>query len=283
MPGMNCPVCGKDDKTIIQEARLALYRCDNCSHVFSVVDDENKETYNEDYFRKTHKNWFANPNYRIFDFVWSQILKVRDEADIRLFDVGCGKGDFLKYILTKTSRARLSGIDLTENEYPGIHFIKGDILKDEIDGTFNVISGFLVIEHIGDLRLFLKKIRDLLEPDGVVIFSTVNNDSLMYKLARLLNKIGMKQVHDRLYSSHHLQHYTNRSLLLAMEMNGLDAVLQVNHNYSLKAVDFPECSSFVKGMYMFAALIIFSISRLLGNGVLQTIICVKKEAVIWPT
>ena len=154
--------------------------------------------------------------------------------------------------------------------------LKGIFFKKQIEMKFNIICSFAVIEHIENPHLFIQKLNKLLQPDGLLFIMTVNNNSLIYKIARFLDRIGMHTAHDRLYSFHHLQHYTNMSLKKSMEMNGFDVLLQKNHNYSLKAVDIPAANFLIKKMYKFLVWVVFIASAPFGWGILQTVLCRKR-------
>lgn len=280
MTKAECPICLSGNKTILMENRLNIYRCDSCRHTFTDVSKEKQEKYNNDYFLKMHSAWFNNPNYRIFDFIYKELLRLSGKEQLRLFDIGCGKGDFLKYISAKDSTAKLFGIDLVYNQHPGIHFIKGsfyDLEAKKFETKFNVICSLVVIEHIDNPHLFMQKVNSLLEFNGLLCIMTMNNNSLMYRIARLLNKVGIHTPHDRLYSLHHLQHFTNQSLKKLVEMNGFDILLRKNHNYSMESVDVPESSFLIEKMYKSLVWLIFLLSSAFGCGTLQTIVCKKKS------
>jgi len=272
---IQCPICHKT-KTNLQENRLNLYRCNNCSHTFTIIPKEKQEHYGDDYFLKTHKNWFENPNYPLFEFIYSELSKLVSNKKIKILDVGCGKGDFLKYIATKNSTYKLFGIDLIDNQHPSIYFIKGDFLEEKFETKFDVIFSFMVVEHIDKPHLFIQKINNSLQPGGFVFISTINNDSFMHRIARMLNKVGIHTAHDRLYSHHHIQHYTNKSLRTLMVMNGFDILWEKKHNYPIKAVDVPESNFLIEKMNKFLVWLIFLASEPFGYGMLQTILCRRK-------
>ena len=277
---VQCPICYDSSKTILKESRLYLYRCNSCLHTFTVIPKE-KEKYNDDYFQKKHKNYFANPQYGLFDFVYEELLKLLGNEQIQLLDVGCGTGDFLKYIAARNSTAKLFGIDLIDlidNQQPRIHFIKGDFLEEKFETKFNVICSFAVIEHIDNPHLFVQKMNNLLQSGGFLFIQTINNNSLIYRSARVLNEVGIRSAHDTLYSFHHLEHYTNQSLKTLMEMDGFDVLLQKNHNYPVKAVDVPESNFLIEMSYKFSVWLIFLFSAPFGCGMLQTIVCRKRNS-----
>ncbi len=140
-----------------------------------------------------------------------------------------------------------------------------------------MICALHIIEHLDGPHLIVKKNSAVLESGGVVMLTTINNNSLMYGVVRLLNKIGIHVAHDRLYHRHHLNHYTNQSLRVLMEMNNYDVLLQRNHNYPIRAVDVPQSYFVIEKLYLFAVWVIFLLSALSGNEIHQTIICKKRD------
>lgn len=272
---VQCPICYDSNKTNLEDGRLNLYKCNSCLHTFTVT--QKKEEYHDDYFQKTHKNWFDNPNYELFDFIYEKMLLLLNNKKIHLLDVGCGKGDFLKYTAKKNSTAELSGIDLIDNQHPRIHFIKGDFSEVKIEAKFNVICSLAVIEHIDNPQFFVRKLNHILKPDGLLFIMTINNNSLVYRIARVLKKAGMRVAYDRLYSLHHLQHFTNQSLKTLLEINGFEVLAHKNHNYPIKAVDVPESNFLIQKMYKFFIWLSFLLSAPLGYGIHQTIVCRKRN------
>lgn len=274
---VRCHVCQNDEAIVLKDNRISLYECKDCSHYFTEIPYEKKEQYNDDYFLETHKNWFNNPDYRFYNFAYATIQGLVDKKCFKLIDIGCGKGDFLKYLRKINPDIELYGIDLIDNRHAGINFIKGDILSNSVECKFDAICSLQVIEHIDKPNLFIEKIKEVLLPQGVMFIVTINNNSLLYRIARFLDKIGVHLAYNRLYSCHHLGHYTNRSLKTLMELNGFEVIKQKNHNYPLSAVDIPERYFIKKRIHLFAVGIIFYLSSLFGNGTLQTAICRMKN------
>jgi len=272
----SCPIC-RSSKTTEEESHLNIYKCNSCSHVFTDIPKEKQEIYDEDYFLDTHKNWFNNQNYEMFDFIYAKSLKLLRGKQIKLLDVGCGKGDFLVNIRKKNPAAKLFGIDLVSNYYPGIHFMKGDFLEKKIISKFNIINNIAVIEHVDNPHLFVRKLSKILEPGGFLFILTINNNSLMYQIARLLKNVGIYTAFDRVYSHHHLQHFTNQSLKKLMEMNGFDVLLQKNYSRPLRAVDVPESNFLIKKIYKFLVWTIFLLSIVIERGIDQIIVCRKNN------
>jgi len=275
--GPNCAICYKNEAVTLEDVNLGLYRCGECGHVFKNIPKESQEKYSEAYFLDEHKNWFNNPDYLLFESIFNDISKLKGGGRLKILDAGCGKGDFLKYLRKQNPQFELYGIDLTENEHPGIRFIKGDILGDEIRTRFDVICNLAVIEHIDDPYLFIERLKSLLNPDGIIFTVTDNDDSMIYGLARLLKNLGINAAYNRLYSSHHLQCFSNKSLKTLIETNGLDLIKQRNHNHPVEAVDYPQASPVITAAYMLMVRLIFLFSTIFNNGILQTAVCKEKR------
>jgi SAM-dependent methyltransferase len=108
-------------------------------------------------------------------------LLPRPPGEIRLLDVGCSTGAFLTV-------ARGMGF-ITEGVEPapqaahaaqaaGLRVHQG--LLEEIalpDRSFDVITLFEVIEHVGEILPIFRECHRILKPDGLLIISTGNADS----------------------------------------------------------------------------------------------------------
>ena len=275
---VECSICHEKSNIRIADSRLSIYHCHSCYHSFTVIPEVNQEKYEDIYFYERHKNWFENPDLKLFDFIYEKSVSLLGKNKFRFLDVGCGKGDLLKYFVTKNSNVELYGIDLVENEHPGIRFTKGNYLSDKIDTEFDVICNLEVIEHVDKPHEFVQKMYSDLVNDGVLFITTINSNSLLYRTARLLKKVGIRVAFDQLYDHHHLQHYSNGSLRKLLEMNGFSVLLQKNHNYPLKAVDVPKSPFIIEKIFKFTVWTIFLLSAPLQLGQLQTVICKKVQA-----
>jgi SAM-dependent methyltransferase len=120
----------------------------------------------------------------VYDFLQSHI---RDKSE-RVLDVGCGTGHYCGKLAAEGFRS--VGIDLDENMiktarrlYPRAEFRVLDMLQiASLEPPFGAAFSIgNVTAHIPRHRLqdFLKEIRDLLSPQGLWIFQTVNWDYIL--------------------------------------------------------------------------------------------------------
>lgn len=273
---VTCCICHSPDKVLLEVSKLHLYRCGACGHVFKNIHVEDQEKYGEEYFSEEHKNWFNNPDYKLFEFIHRYIAQQKDDKRVKVLDMGCGNGNLLKYLKEKNPKLELYGIDITENKYPGIHFIKGDILKYNFDMKFDVICNITLIEHLDNPSAFIKRVKDMLSPDGVLVTVTDDDNSMIYSVARFLKRLGIGAAYDRLYCKHHLHCFSRASLRTLMESNGLDVILNRKHNHPVAAVDYPKSNFFSNLVFRIAVHSIFMLAAFFNRGILQTAICKKR-------
>jgi SAM-dependent methyltransferase len=194
-----------------------------------------------------------------------------------VLDLGCGKGAFLRFLKNRNEKWALTGIDLSENDScEGITFIRGDILRKSLEQKFDVIVSLAVIEHVVDVDQFMKRIADHLSKDGMAIVMTVNDQSVTYKSARVFNALGIRSAFERLYSRHHLNHFSQRSLEELVRKHGFKVEERFTFHNSLKSIDVPPASFIIRATQLLGLGMIFLLEDLFSRACLQTIICRSK-------
>jgi SAM-dependent methyltransferase len=141
----------------------------------------------------------------------------------RILDVGAAYGLFLKV-------ARRRGWDATGVEIApdcareasrlsGAPVVIGDFLDASLDGRFDVVCMFDVIEHLRDPLAALRRAHDLLEPGGIL---AVETGDLASPWARLLGR--------RWYfldPPQHLTYFTAAGLMRALRAGGFSGPVRV--------------------------------------------------------
>lgn len=105
-----------------------------------------------------------------------------------VLDVGCSTGKFLSEALGDSYQK--FGVEKNLNAGRVATAAGVSILATEIDTmwgamkgmSFNVVTAFDVIEHVGDPLAFLEAIASILAPDGRIIIATGNTQSLSWRL-----------------------------------------------------------------------------------------------------
>jgi SAM-dependent methyltransferase len=228
---MDCPICGGSASSMPPHPDADLYRCTSCSHAFGFPREH--ETYDDDYYEVEHRRWFEHPNTDLFDQIAAEIPRGSS-----VFDVGCGKGDFLQHLHAQRPDLQLTGLDLTANEDTnGIRYLQGDVMTLD-PGSFDVVVSLAVIEHIAEVVRFVERLHSFVRPGGLVAVMTVNDSSLLYRLARATRPVA-PITFNRLYSAHHVHHFTRRSLESLLGSHGARIERSWTHNMPLAAIDIP--------------------------------------------
>jgi SAM-dependent methyltransferase len=102
---------------------------------------------------------------------------LKTKRSLRILDFGCGTG-WLGASLT--SFGEVTGIDLSaaaiqhgQKEFLNLRLMAGDFTDARLAGLFDVISSD-VIAHVADQQAYIKRVADLLCPDGTFLLMTQN-------------------------------------------------------------------------------------------------------------
>lgn len=145
---------------------------------------------------------------------------LRPAARGRLLDVGSGKGHFL-------AAARRAGWDATGIEFStaaaeearrryGVETLVADWSTVALNGKYDVITMWHVLEHLPDPAAAMRRARSLIAPDGRLVISVPNGSSLQAQV------FGPSWFH--LDTPRHLYHFTPTSLCRLAERTGFEVV-----------------------------------------------------------
>lgn len=274
---MNCPVCGSiDTKSLLKFDEIVIAKCVECTHEFSLHQkDIDFSIYDESYFESEHKNWFENPNFKLFKKIQS-IVEKKKHNDAKVLDIGCGKGDFL-YFLKKNGFQHLTGLDLSQNSPDDIiEFIQANIFEHCSIKKYDVVVNLAVIEHLNNLEKFSNSLEKFVEEDGLLVVMTVDSDSALYKMAKFFYKFGIQFPIKRFYSEHHVNHFNKKSLKKLFEKNNFRTIEHFNSNFPIKAIDLDD--TLLSPLVRAVLGVVFMISNWTNGGMLQVIILKKTNA-----
>jgi 2-polyprenyl-3-methyl-5-hydroxy-6-metoxy-1,4-benzoquinol methylase len=272
---MPCPVCGADSRFASGFSDIHLFRCPDCRHCFTDLNAlEKVEQYGPEYFQETHRNWFEHPDERLFERIRRVIAELCPGAAV--LDVGCGNGNLLRYLRAKDSALRLTGIDYAPNPpAKGIEYLCGDFMTWNTGRKFDVVTSLQVIEHVPNPMAFAARLAELCKAGGLVITSTINEQSILYDAARTVRGMGSRLAFERLYGRHHLNHFNISSLRRLMENSGLKLRAHLRHNAPLKAMDIPAPNRAAEKLLRAGVWGVFALGKLTGRTTYQTIVCQK--------
>lgn len=205
-----------------------MHRCQACKSAF--VDpmpdaDTLARFYDAFHLTAADGGWYDATDDRMqldFPAKIARIRKATGPGPLRLLDVGCGKGYFIKACV-EAGGMEVVGVDLSAS---GVAFARNTLqvdarcgkvegLKDEL-GTFDVITFWATIEHLPNPVQVLKNLEGLLRPGGHLFCDTgIGGDWL----DRLLP--GLAQWYD---PPQHLFVFSTQGIIRAMEGAGFTVV-----------------------------------------------------------
>ena len=148
-----------------------------------------------DKYQETFKTWNKLAtlyqdkfmNLDLYNDTYDKFLRlVKKQQGLTIFEIGCGPGNICKYLLTKNSELKISGIDVSSNmielaqrNNPSAQFLEMDIreissLKNEYDG---IICGFCM-PYLSqpDCINLIANCKNLLKNSGTLYLSFVEGD-----------------------------------------------------------------------------------------------------------
>jgi SAM-dependent methyltransferase len=174
----------------------------------------------------------ADPGFAATRAIARQHLKMlrRSAAEPRgqrLLDIGCSSGLFLDE--GRSAGFEVRGAELSADtaafarSHFGLEVHHGDWREAGfVDGSFDVITLFDVIEHLPDPLGELGAIRRLLKPGGLLLQSTPNIDGLFPRLSYALAKRLDYWPHPE--PPHHLYQFSDHTLAELTERAGYEVV-----------------------------------------------------------
>lgn len=213
MEHTRCDFCGRDDFRLwSSKFNINVVKCNNCDLMYSnprLTKEKLSEFYKNEYF-KTGGNYTED-----------QLRMKQHEIDIRDFnkvcpgpgrilDVGCAIGLFLrglpdiweKYGIDMSREA----VELGRGKY-NLNLVPGELSSTDYfePDFFDVVYMRATLEHVQSPRAYIKKISEILKPDGFFIISNLPN---LNSLAARIYKSDFRLLLPR----QHLYHFTPKTL-----------------------------------------------------------------------
>lgn len=274
---MECNICKESNiKSLYLLNNLEIKKCKNCGHIFSVRNQEinNSDLYKRDYYKETHQNFFADcysdygsrnkKSKKLKNFSKTIKLIKKYSTDGRLLDVGCATGIFLD--MCQHSDFNVSGVELSTYaaDYARNNFsldISNTTLEESNfeDGSFDVITMLDLIEHVPDPSKVLEKSNALLKQGGFLYILTVNENSLMTKLADLIYKVSRGKISkpvELLHPVHHIHHFSKKTLKKTLKNNGFEIVYTKKSEMPAENIEGSKITKTIaRVMYVFSTLL----------------------------
>jgi 2-polyprenyl-3-methyl-5-hydroxy-6-metoxy-1,4-benzoquinol methylase len=196
---VNCNLCNCNDYKVYLTRKdlnlnipgeFRLVQCNECGFVYlnpRPTSDSINSIYPDEYdqYTRSAKNDpFLNRLDRGYGLEKRVKAIIRHKKSGRLLDLGCATGNFLEMMRDHPGwevygvEPNATASDYARNQL-GLNVKTGFLEQvDHPDNYFDVITLWNVLEHLADPLSALKRIYELLKPDGILIFNTPNLDSL---------------------------------------------------------------------------------------------------------
>jgi SAM-dependent methyltransferase len=239
---MNCPICSSSDRRRLYRLPMgAIGRCTQCQTVCRenlVAGQELLSLYDDSTY---------------LDSVYFQRLKLGAPTDVephliyadaldwlerklpergRLLDVGCSYGAFMD-----TAKQRgwdVCGVDVSTQAAAYARDIRGLTVTAGmvetvgfLDGSFDVVTLWDVIEHLDDPLKTMKDVHRVLRAGGIAVVFTINQRSLINKVGHLIWRLSLGKVISplaALYDIHHNFFFDPETLSAVLGRAGLQVI-----------------------------------------------------------
>ena len=243
---MKCNICNSDKfKVIYNLSNLKIKKCRHCKHVFSdqkYLQFKNKNLYTKNYFKKVHPNFFADckedyinkikKNKKLQNF--NKVINIfkNYKKSGRILDLGCATGVFLN--MCQKQGFKVCGVEISK--YSANYAQKKFKLNVKIGKLenikfskkyFDIITMLDFVEHVPDPSKILKEAHKILKDDGLLYLLTINENSLMTKLADLIYKFSfgfLSKPVELLHPIHHIHHFSKKILKEILNKNGFKII-----------------------------------------------------------
>ena len=147
--------------------------------------------------RLAHKWWDKTSEFKpLHDINPLRLGYIDGHADLvgkTVLDVGCG-GGILSESMAKHGAAEVTGIDMAEKslKIAKLHALEENVsnisyrhirveeLAAEMPHSFDVVTCMELLEHVPDPAAIIAACAQLVKPDGMVFFSTINRNPKSY-------------------------------------------------------------------------------------------------------
>jgi len=133
--------------------------------------------------------------------------KLQSGGELKIVDLGCGEGKFLKLIEENFKNVKTFGIDIEPKVLEIKKFLRAEIRIADIRNSgfpnvfFDAVFCLDALEHFENLENPVSEIKRILKSDGLLIVS-LPTENLFYKLGRLFTKGTMSEKKGPCSSSH---------------------------------------------------------------------------------
>ena len=195
----NCPLCGSENISASLEATdhllthetFKIFNCRSCNFTFTQdippSEEIGKYYKSQDYI--SHSDTRKGLMNKLYHLGRTVMLKKKSgmvskvAKGKKLLDVGCGTGYFPAYM--KHMGYDVTGVEadpearaFAQKEFGFPVYSPGDFIAKGIEGGFDVITLWHVLEHVHDFDLYLRLMLEYLKDSGSLVIALPNCSAL---------------------------------------------------------------------------------------------------------
>ena len=192
-----CPICESKSFTTffnlkdhsVSKEDFTIIQCEDCG--FKITSPRPNDELLPSYYKSEDYISHSDTQKGLINFLYQKVKNItlyqkerllsRLNTSNRLLDIGCGTGDFIKYVSTKNWN--VIGLEpdegsrkIADSKLPGKVFPIENLFELSHQ-SFGVITMWHVLEHVSELNKYLFHLNLLLEQDGKLIIALPNPDS----------------------------------------------------------------------------------------------------------
>lgn len=234
----NCPNCNSSEYNLyLTEGDFKIVKCSKCSLVYLLNIPDESEIY-EDYYKiEFSKDDYAKDSryphlaeiYAINDQRLYYLKKLKIKGS--LLDIGCGSGLFLKTAGDYGFNAEGIDVSQTALTFAKESFklkVSDEKIEDLIANNkkYDFVTLWHVLEHFTNPKEELTKIKNLLNPGGILLIEVPNLNSLKFKFSKNKWKGGNHPLYHRTF-------FTSDSLKKTLKLAGFNKTERLKISYEL--------------------------------------------------
>lgn len=195
MEKVNCYICDSSDFELVYENipdrfvagnTYHMIRCNKCG--FSFLSPRPTEAASSQFYDLVSYQPHNLSEQSLFDCIYDRVRKTNSRNKRRmieklvpigsLLDIGCGTGEFL--LEMRTGGWDLCGMETAPEARKQANDQSLMVMKslEEVNGSFDVITLWHVLEHIHKIKDLFNHLNRLLKPGGYLVLAVPNIDSI---------------------------------------------------------------------------------------------------------
>ena len=281
-----CPLCGSKGQARFALVGYEIHHCSSCDTEFNASfagGGADGQLFDRTYYEVRHKEAFADQfnDYRRDPSAPVFLARLRQiEARVgvgSVLDVGSGLGTFLR--LARDNGWHAEGVEVSAfaarfaRETHGLRVFAGDLtaFAASTRRTFDVITFWDSIEHVGNPRDVLEAALRLLRPGGLVVIATDNFDCLVGDIAVGLYRLSRGRIRyplARVFIEQNRSYFSEDSLRRLLHRLQMKVVFFEKMEYPLRKIK----TSVLERVVLAA---IYGLAHLTGRQAQLTLFAVK--------